>query len=214
MDWDSADLLARARDESQEPSGGTATTDAQWYRLLTASQHRVYRLFAQHIPHVLMGAPTALTTSDGGVTYTFPSSIYPLGYCVIREGTDGRILFSGPSWSWFADFVWEGDNLRTPNGQSRTYSDGLYAQYITPPGTIDASTQPTLTPDWTRILIVYDAVKEWAGQGGLRDPSVWAQKFQHAWAGDPAVLGDVGIMGALKTQIRHPGIDGLRARRW
>ena len=212
--WDSADLLARCRDEAQEPSAGTATTDAQWYSLLTASQHRVYRLFAQHVPHVLVGAPVALSTADGGATYTFPSSVYPLGYAEVREGTDGRVLWSGPNESWVADFVFEGDALRIPNGQTRTFSSGLYARYVTTPGTIDASTEPTLTPDWARILLVYDAVKTWASQGGLRDPSTWAQKFQHEWSGDPAVAGDVGICGALKTQIRRPGRDAMRQRRW
>lgn len=204
-DWDSADILARARDEAQEPTAGSVTTDAQWYRLLTAAQHRIYRLFAQHCPHILVEPPVALTTGDDGLTYQFPSDVYPLGYAELREGLDGRLLWSGSNWSWCGDFVFEGNQLRTPNGQSRSYSDGLYARYITPPGTIDGSNQPSLRPDWARILIVLDAVKEWAGQGGLRDPSIWAQKFQHAWAGDPSVLGDVGIMGALKTQIRFPG---------
>lgn len=211
--WDSADLLQRCRDESQEPLMGTVTTDAQWYSLLTASQHRVWRLFAMHCPHVLVGAPVALSTSDGGSTYSFGATVYPLGYAELREGLDGGMLWSGPNWSNVADFVFEGNRLRVPNGQTRTFSSGLYARYVATPGTIDAATEPTLVPDWARILLVYDAVKEWAGQGDLRAPERWAQKFQHAWAGDPAVSGDVGIMGALKTQIRYPGIERKR-RQW
>lgn len=209
-DWDSADMLQRCRDEAQEPEMGSTTTAAQWYRLLTAAQHRVYQLFAMHCPHVLVGAPVQLITNDDGHTYEFPSAVYPLGYAELREGENGRVLFSGPNWSVAADFVFEGKQLRIPNGQTRTFSGGLYARYITPPGTLDAVTEPTLEPDWARILIVLDAVKEWAGQGALRDPTMWAQKFQHRWAGDPAISGDVGIMGALKTQIRAPGSISAR----
>ncbi len=212
--WDSADLLQRARDEAQEPLGGTPTTDTQWYSLLTASQLKVYRMLAATVPHANVGAPAALTTSDGGLTYAFPSSVFPLGYCVVREGLDGRVLWSGTETSWSADFVFEGDQLRTPNGQARTYSNGVYARYITMPAAISASAAPSLTPDWARILIVFDAVCEWAGQGGLRDPEPWRVKFNKAWSGDPEALGDIGVLGALRTQLRYQGVDGTRGRRW
>lgn len=211
--WDSADLLQKCRDEAQEPSGGTSTTDAQWYALLTTSQHRVVRLLAQHVPHA-MAQGGFLTTSNGGLSYQFDSNVYPLGYAELRDGQDGRVLWSGPDWSSSADFVFEGNQIIFPNAVTRTFSGtgGLYARYIRTPTTISAAVEPTLRPDWARILIVYDATKEWAGQGGLRDSSVWAQKFQHTWAGDPAILGDVGVLGALKTQLRYPGIDPFRRR--
>lgn len=215
--WDSADLLEKCRAEAQEPEGGTSTTDAQWYALLTTSQHKVVRLLAQHVPHVMAQAGT-LTTANGGLSYTFTDDVYPLGYAELRDGPDGPVLWSGSDWSSSADFVFEGNRIVFPNLASRIFTGSgvsgvLYARYIRTPTTISASVEPSLKPDWARILIVYDAVKEWASQGGLRDSSVWAQKFQHAWAGDPAILGDVGIMGALKTQLRYPGIDPLRRRR-
>lgn len=203
-DWDSADLLARCRDEAQEPETGTNTTAAQWYRLMTQSQHTVYRLFAQHVPHVLVSAPAAMTSSDGGATYVVPSSAFALGYAEIRHGRNGPLLLPGADFSDRADFVWEGDRIRIPHGKTRTFSNGLYIRHIAPPGTIDANTEPTLEPDWSRILIVYDAVKQWAGQGNLRDPAVWAAKYREAAYGDGV---DGGILGTLKSQLVAQGAD-------
>ena len=208
-DWDSADLLSRCRDEAQEPSGGTATTDAQWYSLLTASQHTVYRLFAQHVPHVLAGVPVAMTSSDGGYTYAVPSDAFSLGYAEVRHGRTGPLLIPGADFSDHADYVWEGNQIRIPSGRTRSFGNGLYIKHIAPPGTVDASTEPTLTPDWSRILMVYDAVKNWAAQGGLRDPSPWAQKYRETAYGDGV---DGGILGTLKSQVVNLGADGGRAQ--
>lgn len=205
--WDTADLLQRCRDEAQEPSSGTTTTAAQWYTLLSNAQHRVYRLFAQHVPHVLAGAPTAMTSSDGGYTYSVPSGAYPIGLAEIRDGRNGPLLVPGADFSNVADFVWEGDAIRIPHGRTRTFANGLYIKYIVPPTVIDASTEPTLTPDWARILLVYDAVEEWAGQGSLRDPAMWAAKFAKAAFGDGV---DVGIIGTLKGQIVNQGADAAQ----
>lgn len=207
-DWDTADLLARCRDEAQEPESGTQTTDAQWYRLLTQAQHTVYRLFAEHVPHALATAPVAMTSADGGATYTVPSDAFALGYAEIRHGRTGPLLVPGADFSDVADFVWEGNQIRIPSGRTRTFGNGLYVKYIAPPGTINASTEPTLTPNWARILIVYDAVKEWAGQGDTRDPSRWAQKYREAAYGD-GISG--GILAALKGQLVNLGADAAQS---
>jgi hypothetical protein len=206
-DFDSADLLARCRDEAQEPTVGTTTTAAQWYALLTASQHRVYRLFAMHVPHVLMSAPTAMTSSDSGYTYTVPSSVYPYGLAEIRHGRSGPLLTPGAEFSNTADFVWEGNKIRIPHGVSRTFGNGLYIRYIAPPSSVSASVEPTLTPDWARVLLVFDAVREWAGQGNLRDPAIWSDKFALAAFGDGL---DVGIIGTLKGQLVNQGADAAQ----
>lgn len=215
MAWATVDLVTMCREEAQEPTGeGTRTTDVQWYALLSRAQLRVFRLMATTVPHANVGVAVQLSTSDNGLTYTFPSSKFPLGYCEVREGLDGRILWAGPNYSWSNDFVFEGDLLRTPNGQARTYSAGVYARYITTPPDLAVDVQPTLTPDWARVLMVYDAVMEWADQGGLRDPEPWRRKFNRAWQGDPDIPGDVGILGALRTQLRMPGMDPTRNRRF
>lgn len=206
-DWDSEDLLARARDEAQEPSAGTTTTDPQWYSLLTSSQHRVYRLFAQHVPHVLAGVPVALTSSDGGLTYTVPDDVFPIGLAELRHGRNGPLLTPGADFSNIADVVWEGNQVRIPHGRTRSFPNGLYLKYIATPGTLNASTEPTLTPDWARILLVYDAVAQWASQGSLRDPSIWRDKFAEAAYGDGI---DVGIIGTLKGQLINQGADAAQ----
>ena len=206
-DWDSADLLQRCRDEAQEPEAGTTTTAAQWYRLLTGAQHTVYRLFAQHVPHVLVGTPTALTSSDGGETYALPSGAFSYGYAEVRHGRAGPLLTPGADFSDRADFVLEGDSLRIPGGRTRTFGNGLYLRAVAPPGTVDASTEPTLQPSWARILMVYEAVRQWAGQGALRDPSVWAEKYREEAYGDGV---NIGILGTLKTQLVNQGADAAQ----
>jgi hypothetical protein len=203
--WDSSDLLSRCRTEAQEPESGTTTTDAAWYTLLSDAQDTVYRLFAQHVPHVLVSAPTALTSSDGGYTYATPSNAFVYGFAEIRHGRAGPLLEAGADYSSTADFVWEGDSIRMPHGRTRTFGDGLYLRYIAPPAAVSASVEPTLTPDYARVLMVYEAVKQWAGQGALRDPSIWDAKYQRAAYGDGV---DVGIIGTLKMQLANQGADG------
>lgn len=186
---------------------GTTTTDAQWYTLLSNAQHKAYRLFATHCPHVLMTAPTAMTSSDGGYTYGTPGGVYPLGLAELRHGRNGALLTPGADFSDAADFVWEGNQIRIPGGRTRTFANGLYIRYVAPPSSISASVEPTLTPDWARILLVYDAVAEWAGQGNVRDPSIWVEKYTKAAYGDGV---DIGILGALKGQLVNQGADAAQ----
>jgi len=206
-DWDSADILQRCKDTAQEPTQGDVTSDAQWYQLLSNAQQKVTRLFASHVPHVLMTAPAAMSTADGGATYTFPNSDWPLGEAEIRVGRSGRILIPGADFSPHADFVFEGNRIRMPNGRTQTFADTLYTRYVRQPVSISASVEPTLQPEPARILLVYDAVAEWARQGGLRDPSPFLQLFQHTCWGDPMNPGDTGIIGSLKGQMFGQGSD-------
>lgn len=170
-------------------------TDANFYSLLSEAQAHWYSVYAAQAPYVLMGAPTLLSTADTGLTYTFGSSVTPLAVDVF----DGnfRLLRPGATWDATADYIWAGNKIRFPKNIRKpgTY----YATWVAPPGIIDATTDPTLVPEHTRILLVYHAVALWATRGGMRDPSPFWDAERRAWMGDPSI-GDLGVLGMLKTQ--------------
>lgn len=176
-------------------------TDPHWYALLTEGQFRWFEIIATHAPKVLYGAPEKLTTSDSGETYDFASTPFPGGQIELRRSRTGDVLSIGEDWDSGADFTWEGDKLRVPDGQTRSFGDGPYARYIAAPDVIDASTEPTLKPPAARRLIVYDACANAALRMGSHDPGVFRDLEQRAAWGDPRQPGDVGIIGALKTQV-------------
>lgn len=204
--WDSADLLSRVQKLTDSPTLDNSMTTAQWYTLLANAQQRVTRLLSSHVPDVLVGAPVALTSADGGYTYTFPSNDTPLGLTELRHGRGGAVLSPGADFSDYADYVWEGDLIRMPNGRTRTFPNGLYARYSVMPTDLDGSTAPTLQPPWARILVVYGAAEDWATIF-QRDPSPYARLYQREAFGDPMSAGEVGIIGALKSAVLGRGSD-------
>lgn len=215
-DFDSADCLSRVKSLAGRPSTDAAIADARWYALLEEAQDYYVRQFAVHIPYVMLSAPTTLTSADGGATYTFASSIYPLAV-VIYEAANGRLLRPGAYWDANADYVWEGDKMRHTRGQTRTYANGPVAQYVAPAGTLDGSNEPTLMPSFARILMIYRAVAEFMRQGGYRDPGPFEQRERELAWGDPRAPGDTGIIGSLKLQnpfrgmaaFAQPGVWGF-----
>lgn len=159
-----------------------------------------------------MGAPTLMTTSDSGETYQFASSVFGIGGVEIRSSRNGDLLRAGPEWDAGADYTPEGSQIRIPNGKTKTWSDGPYARYISPPGDIAAATEPTLTPAFARVLILYYGLYLWANRGGgIRDPNHWLGLYQNALSGDPRVPGDVGVIGTLKKQYFASGVAAVPA---
>ena len=199
--YDTADLLARAKRYLNRPSSDLGMADTDWYAFFTEGQAKWYEIIASHAPHVLYGAPELLTSADSGATYTFGSTPFPGGQIEVRASRSGPLLTIGQEWDSGADFTWEGDKLRVPDGQTRTFSAGPYARYIAAPTTIDASTAPTLKPPAARRLIVYDACANAAVRMGSHDPATFRDLEQRAAWGDPHNPGDVGLIGALKTQV-------------
>ena len=196
--YDSADLLARFNLHAGRPSSDASLTDAQKYEYLSDAQHEVARMIAVHCPHAMMTAPTQMSTSDSGLTYTFSGSVVPLAV-EIYESATGRLLRPCAHFDAAGDYVWEGSKIRFPKGATRTFASGPYARYVTPPTVLSAATAPTLTPDYARILIVWKALELWSLRGGFRDPTPFEKRFQKAAWGDPATPGDIGVIGALKT---------------
>lgn len=193
--WDSADLLARCVRHSRVPSTATFPVSTDWYAWLTEAQAQWYDTFSAQVPYILMGAPQTLTTADSGATYTFPSSVTPLAV----EVYDGnyRLLKPTAFYDTGGDYVWEGNKIRFPHSEKRPNT--YYARYITPPDVIDGSTPPTLVPAHARRLLVFTALHAWASDTAATAPERFERMIQRAWFGNP-VVGDVGILGALKNQ--------------
>jgi hypothetical protein len=202
--WDSADLLARCKVHAHRPATDKATTDANWYSLLEEAQVDEYQNFATHVPHVLYGAPTALSTADGGITYTFPGAVFPFGSVEVYQSLTLPPLVEGAFWDPAADYIFEGDKIRMTRNKARTFSDGPYARFITPPGAIAAGTQPTLEPPFARILLVHRAVAMWAERGGFRSSTQYWNTWTRKWYGNPD-KGEFGILGMLKNQSAFAG---------
>lgn len=199
----SAELLAGFQFFAMRPSVDESISSAEIYNLLSAGQAHIYGMFAIHFPEILYGAPTIMTTADGGYTYQFASSVFPFGNVEIRSSRNGNLMIPGADWDGNADYVWEGSQIRIPNHRTRTFNDGPYARYIASPTDISASTQPSLVPAFARSLILFYALYLWSERGGgvnQADPNRFLGMFQSAWAGDPRLNGDVGILGMLARQ--------------
>jgi hypothetical protein len=202
MAYTSAGLLALLKDTTQITTTNQGTSDAQLYQLLENAQLRIAQLMAVHVPHTNVSAPEALTSADSGATYTF--AYYPMGHAELRDGRSGSLLV--PCSDWNANgYVIEGQTVRLPNNHPRLFGNGLYARYVRTPSTLNASNEPTLMPTHARLAVVYDAAVEWAGQGGMIDPSPYLKMRQDFLWGDPAYPGNVGLIPALKTQYYGQG---------
>lgn len=207
-----AELLEGFKFFAMRPGTDESITDAQIYALLSEGQVHAYGMFAIHFPEVLYEVPGLMTTADSGATYVFPSSVFPFGNVEIRSSRNGNLMVPGTDWDSNADYVWEGDRIRIPNGRTRTFSDGPYARYIKIPSDISASQEPVLKPSFARKLIMYYALYLWSERGGGQnqiDPNRFLGMFQSAWAGDPRLNGDVGILGMLARQGYGSGMSAI-----
>lgn len=173
------------------PATDERATDAQIYQALTETQARVVQMLAFAHPESVLSAPTKLSTSDSGLTYTFGTdSGLPTNYTQISAEGHIRLLASktGPEILPGTDadnttdvFLFEDGVIRWPGGKTRTFSDGPYARFITPPGVIDASSGvPTLKPVHLRRILPFGACSLIATRLG-EDPTPFEAQFQQAW---------------------------------
>jgi hypothetical protein len=219
----SAALLSFVKKQAARPATDESMSDAQWYSYLARGQRDWLQIIAAIAPESNMGAPTAMSTSDSGVTYTFgtasadTANITPIGHVELYDGPRGTLLRPGTYDDVGCDYVIEGDRVRFPGNVARTFPNGLYARFVDPqPADIASGTEPVLKPVNARLLIAYRALILWAEEDGGRDPSKWMNAEQRAWFGNPQ-LGDVGILGTLRTQHRMSGmqaVDGASAYWW
>lgn len=219
--YDSADLLSIAKMLYNRPSTDEAVTDAQWYVALTEAQARVYEMLAFAHPEAVLSAPTKLTTSDSGLSYTFGTdsglptnyqNISGEGHIILLASKTGPELQPGSDLDNSTDtFVFEDGVIRWPGGRTRTFSDGPYCRFVTPPGVIDGSTAPTLKPVHLRKILPYDACKTMAMRLG-EDPSPWEALFQAEWKEQLLALKS-RFYGQGRGYMRGPGGPWWRAFR-
>lgn len=161
--WQSSDLLARFNALAGRPSSDDITA-AEKYGVLSDAQdaviQRIVGVTRQATPTT---APTAMTTADGGYTYTFGLdgngyALYPLNARIFP--TQSAV----PDYPWTpgVDYLDEGSVIRLPN--NTPWAGPLYWYGVTPPAQMSASVQPVLMPPPARILIVIDAVRSFAEQ--------------------------------------------------
>ena len=209
--YDSADLLSSFNAFAGRPSSGDAITDATKYARLAKAQNQVVTDIASRHPECLYPTaaygsyPTCTTTDNQIFTFGTDSN----GYAVVPLGKT-RIfpsLGSIPDSPWIPgrDYLDEGSQIRIPN--NRSYAGTLYWRGITQPVDIDATHQPALKPEASRMLIVYRAVSDFLREG-KRDVEGSAQydgqynnefarwmltwRTQFKGGGVLAPLGDVG----------------------
>ena len=187
MSWTSSGLRDRFLLYLGRGTGGVMDADELWtdartYQFLADAQETVYAELAPIAPHAFVGAPQALVTADGGVTYTYPGGAYPFGHVeVYAQETGGRTLYATSYGNSGGDFVFEGALIRTPGNRARNYASGPWARYTAFPTRLSSTQQPALTPDAARELILFKALELAAEvSNGAMDPSPWATKYAQA----------------------------------
>jgi len=167
-------------------NGGVMDADELWtdtraYLWLADAQEAVFADLAPMAPHAFVGVPTLLTSSDGGVTYTFGSS-YPFAHVeVYAQESGGRALLASNYGTVGGDFVIEGNTIRAPGNRTRTYSTGPYARFTTFPTRMSASQDPSISPEPARELILWKALENATEvSSGAMDATVWSAKYADA----------------------------------
>ena len=170
LTYASSDLLSLFNDYAGRPATGDAISDANKYARLARAQNVIIEDLAARVPqpqysHAAYGSTPTLTTTDNQV-FTFGTDAntdpsFPIGkvniYSSLSSIPDMPLLEG-------VDYLWEGSQIRIPN--NRTWSGTLYWRGIAPVLALSATNQPTLTPPPARILIVYEAVRAYATEGG------------------------------------------------
>ena len=212
--WDSADLLQRVRDLLNRPTIDQLFDDPKIYRWLTEAEAYWKPIIVAHYPDEMWSAPTLMTPAVDGKTFDFPVGVTdPIRFEVL-ESLTGLPLKRGAFWDPGSDYVLESGRIRITGGRSRSFIDGApYVRYITAPGDIDASTESTINPPRLRALLAYGAA-EMACRSGAAwgDPSYFEERAQTLAWGSPNV-GDVGLIGQLKTIDHRGGMASLEGSR-
>jgi hypothetical protein len=209
MIWDRNDLLARVQRDSGVPTTTAFPTPGDWYSWLTQAEQYWKPKLAAEYPYAMMTPPTLMLTSDGGVTFTFPNETAPLAVEIYSSLVGDRMRV-GQYADTGADYVWQVSSIRMPSNQPQGFSDGApYARYVTSPGTIDANTDSTMLPAFTRQLLVDRALIYWATRGGLRDASPFEKREKETWAELQESLKDMNPFFGDAANRRGSRVTGL-----
>lgn len=162
--WQSADLLSRFNLLAGRPTSDSITDATKYQYIADGEQYTIGRI-SSIAPKVLYGAPAALTTTDGGLTFSFGTdgngyALFPMGRARIYPSLSA---IPGYAWTPGVDYLDQGTTIRMPN--NTPYTGTLYWYGITPTQQISASVQPVLMPPEIRMLDVLYAVKNFAESG-------------------------------------------------
>lgn len=172
--WQSTDLLAMLNRYTQRPTTDSIT-DTTKYRRLTEAQNRVVAMIAGIAPNslypkVAYGSIPTLTTTDNQVfTFGLDSNdyaVFPMGNAKIFTSLN---QIPNTPWVEGVNYMNEGTQIRIPN--NLTYTGTLYWYGMQQPSDIDATHHPSLLPEASRELIVLEAAKQFAEEGG-RNPNL------------------------------------------
>lgn len=184
--WGSADLLERFWMYLGRGNGGVMAADELWtdtraYTWLADAQEMVYNDLAPVAPHAFVSPPAMLTSSDGGVTYTFPVD-YPFAHVeVYAQESAGRTLFAASYNQPGGDFVIERDRIRMPGNRPRTFGNGPWARFIGFPARLSSTQAPSLQPEPARELILWRALDLATDvSAGAQDPTPWRERYADA----------------------------------
>lgn len=222
LPWGRLHLHQMLRTLAGRPETDEALTPELIDQLLTLAQAHWYGAIAAIVPEALYGPPHRLESRDGGYTYEFGHDEYgrpidPMGHVQLMRGSaGGPVIRPGVPWSP-GGFITEQGRLRWTDGRPHRFAEGLWGRWVTPPGPIDESHEPTLVPIDARMLLVYRALVLWAKRGkGVTDPAHWESEEMRLWAGAPEA-GDYGLIGRLRTQYDLAGaahLEGDETLRW
>lgn len=209
---DASDLLDRTKRLAEFQVPSEYPRDPDWFAWLTEAQDYWVGIIAQHDARLVCGAPVALTSADGGLTYTFPT--VPVAIEEITIGQAGTPLRLGADYDPTIDASWEGEaTLRMARNKARTFGSGLYARYVAQSGLITESVEPTL-PTLCRLLLPPRACVLYARSGGTRNPAPYLDEETRIWSGDPSIPGDTGLLGRLKKRAFAQSAGGAMGSPW
>lgn len=156
---------------------------------------------------MLYGAPATMSTTDSKV-FTFGTDTN--GYAVAPMGKAGIYpsLSAVPDSPWREgfDYLSEGSQIRLPN--DRTYGSTLYWRGITAPADLDATHNPTLLPEASRVMIPHIAALNYS-KAAARNPALVDEMMTYLgepWGGNKGAFARWAT--TWRTQFRHGGALG------
>lgn len=169
-DFGRVDLLRRWKNEAGVADASELSDTDDIYPFLSDGQIETARYLSLRAWEAFAQAATAMTSTDGGLTFTYGASpidatkkLVPLGKVQIARTLSA---FTGASFAGLkenVDYLPEGDRIRMPG--NRAYSGTLYARFVPTPPPINATTDAILRPPEINLLTVYKAVELYADQG-------------------------------------------------
>jgi hypothetical protein len=210
--FDSPSLLGTFNDITGRPQPADAIQDTRKYGWLTLANNELIANIAAICPWVLYptGAFPTMSTVDSKI-FTFGTDTN--GYPITPIGKTGIYtdLTSIPDSPWREgwDYLNEGSQIRIPN--DGTYTGTLYYRGIVQPADLNATSNPTLLPEASRVLIPHIASLNFA-RSFARNPALVAMELDYLgtpWGMKPGAFSQWCV--AWRTQFRSGGALGVSA---